>query len=53
MAKGKSSNSGNMAYGCIDMSIKYSGKGLGSSTDTVNPFSIRKSDKSIVKGKNG
>lgn len=49
--KGKSSNS-KMSYGeCNHMSIKEVGKGLGSSPDTVNPFSIRKSGKSIVKGK--
>lgn len=49
--KGKSSNS-NMSYGeCNPMSIKEVKKGLGSSPDTVNPFSIQKSGKAIVKGK--
>ena len=40
-----------MSYECSPISIKMVGKGLGSSNDTVNPLSIVKSGKSIVKGK--
>jgi len=47
--KEKSSKTGKMASECNPMSIKEVNKGLASSPDTVNPFSIRKSGKSLAK----
>ncbi len=47
---GKSSNV-NIQYECNPNSIKMVGKALGSSKDTVNPYSIRKNGKNLTNGK--
>ena len=44
MAK-KEGKLANANFQCSPISIKYVGKGLASSNDTVNPYSIRKSGK--------
>jgi hypothetical protein len=45
MAKDKAASTTKLAYECNPFSLQDNGKALGSSSDTVNSFSIRKSGK--------